>query len=205
MLVRVFVVVGVVVGLIIVNTNNIGYRCEIKKNNETIVNLENIIQQKEEIIEDLKKENALLLEELKNYEVMSIPNVGDKKTYMDYCSLSTKSKQGDIVYDEEAWTDEDGLRRWGKYYCVALGSYYGEVGDKFFIETDNGNKYKVIKADEKDDRHTDSSNRYTVATNCMMEWIVETNKLNSFVKNSGNINNIDKVSGNIIKIIKIKG
>ena len=136
---------------------------------------------------------------------MDIPNIDTStKTYMDYCKIGKQCREGEIVYDEEAWTDEDGLRRWGDFYCVALGRYYGAVGSKFWVETSNGNKYKIIKADEKSNSHTDSSNMYTLSSGCMMEWIVETDKLDSFVKTSGNINNISKVSGDIIKITKIK-
>ena len=139
-------------------------------------------------------------------DTMGLPNIDrSKKTYMDYCCLSKNSKQGSIVYDTNAWTDETGLRRWNEYYCVALGSYYGKVGDKFYIETDTGNKYKVIKADEKSDLHTDIFHQYTVNSRCMMECVVETAKLSSTVKSTGNANNIAKISGAIIKISKIGG
>lgn len=168
-------------------------------------NLLQIIGEKEEKIAKIEKENIELSEELKKYEELNIPNIDvSKKTYMDYKKICKESTQGNIVYGVEAWTDNEGLRRWNDYYCVALGSYYGNVGDKFLVVTDKGNNYRVIKADEKANIHTDSSNRYTIATKCMMEWVVETSKLNKFVKNSGNINNIEKVSGNIIKIIKIR-
>ena len=140
-----------------------------------------------------------------NKDNLSIPDgFNIFKSYMDYKCIRKDCKQGNIVYGKNAWTDKDGLRKSGEYYCVALGSYYGNVGDKFIIETKKGNKYKVIKADEKANKHTDSSNRYTLSNGCMIEWIVETNKLDKFVKSSGNIDNIKKVSGAIIKITKIK-
>ena len=196
--------------------------------------LNNIVKDKDEEIKKIQQENCKLIEEyqksekwlkikddrigeleevvkeyeekLKEFESKSVPKIDtSKKTYMDYCRIKKGSEQGEIVYGSEAWTDKDGLRMWGEYYCVALGSYYGNVGDKFLVETDKGNKYKIIKADEKADKHTDSSNRYTLASGCMMEWIVETSKLSTYVKRSGNINNIDKVSGHIVKIIKIEG
>ena len=123
---------------------------------------------------------------------------------MDYNCIRKDCIQGNIVYGKNAWTDEDGLRKSGNYYCVALGSYYGNIGDKFLVETNKGNTYKIIKADEKANKHTDNTNRYTLSNGCMMEWIVETNKLNKSIKSSGNIDNIKKVSGAIIKITKIK-
>ena len=154
---------------------------------------------------DSNKEISDNKETSANKDNLTIPNgFNTFKSYMDYKCIRKDCKQGKIVYGENAWTDEDGLRKSGEYYCVALGSYYGNVGDKFIIETKKGNKYKVIKADEKADKHTDSSNRYTLSNGCMIEWIVETNKLDKFVKSSGNIDNIKKVSGAIIKITKIK-
>ena len=180
---------------------------EITELTKTIGKYEEWSKIKDDKIIELENELENYIKKVKDYESskMSIPKIdSSKKTYMDYCCISRTSKQGKIVYSSEAWTDEEGLRRIGEYYCVALGSYYGSVGDKFLVETDKGNKYKVIKADVKADIHTDSTNKYTIATGCMMEWIVETNKLNSFVRKSGNINNVEKVSGSILTIIKIK-
>ena len=196
---------------------------KIQKLNRTVCEKDRVITDKEIEIENLMcdienweaackiKDDKIIelegkLEEYERYKQinsMSIPNIGDKKTYMSYRMIKKNSNQGRIVYSDEAWTDQDGLRLWQEYYCVALGSYYGAVGDKFWVETDKGNKYKVIKADEKSDVHTDPSNKYTVATNCMMEWLVDIDKLNVNIKKSGNINNIDKVSGKIVKIVKI--
>ena len=179
---------------------------EIKCKNEELDECEKWLKIKDDRIGELEEVVKGYEEKLKEYESKSVPKIDtSKKSYMDYTCISRSSKQGGIVYANEAWTDEDGLRRWGEYYCVALGSYYGNVGDIFLIETSKGNKYKIIKADEKADKHTDPSNRYTLSNGCMMEWIVETNKLSTYVRRSGNINNVQKVSGNITKIIKIKG
>lgn len=192
----------------ILKINQLNKEIKIQKNEiiEIKKEKEKLIAELDECKEWLKNKDDRIIEleeELEGLN-MSVPDIGNIKTYMDYTKICKNSKQGKIVYATQAWTDEDGLRRWEDYYCVALGSYYGNVGDKFWIETANGNKYKIIKADEKANKHTDASNRYTVATKCMIEWIVETNKLNYFVKNSGNINNVEKVSGNIVKITKIK-
>ena len=156
----------------------------------------------------VRGENEELKKKLNNTtkNSLSIPTGFNKfKSYMDYKCIRKDCKQGKIVYGKDAWTDGDGLRKSGEYYCVALGSYYGNIGDKFVIETDKGNTYKIIKADEKANRHTDSTNRYTLANGCMMEWIVEINEMDGSVKSSGNIDNIKKVSGAITKITKIKG
>ena len=185
------------------------YKSLVEIQKKELEKLTDLNKQKDTKITDLNKQLDNAKKKIKQYEnnkVMSIPKIDcSKKTYMDYKCIGKNTSQGKIVYNNKAWTDEDGLRMWGEYYCVALGSYYGKVGDTFLVETDKGNKYKIIKADEKADKHTDSSNRYTIATGCMMEWIVETNKLSTYVRRSGNINNVDKVSGSIVKITKIKG
>ena len=206
---------------------------KIKELKGSIKELESSIEDRNNKIKEMQEENYKLIEEvvenekwlkIKDDEIirlegelkeikdkwdekgMSIPvGASGFKSYMDYRCIGEGSEQGKIVYGDEAWTDGNGLRKEGEYYCVALGSYYGEIGDKFLVETDKGNKYKIIKADEKANKHTDASNRYTLSNGCMMEWIVDTNKLSSFVRKSGNIDNVKKVSGSITKLAKIKG
>ena len=184
-----------------------------KENEELLKEIEEKdkeIAEKDKENEKLKKESEEYKEKLEEYELMekeipvgNVGNVGIMKSYMDYRCIGRGSRQGGIVYGEEAWTDEDGMRRWGEWYCVALGSYYGAVGDKFWVETDKGNRFKVVKGEEKCDNLTDETNRYTVHNGCMLEFIVDVNKLDKKVRISGSINNIEKFSGKIIKITKV--
>ena len=124
----------------------------IEKENEELLKE---IEEKDKEIAEKDKENEKLREELEEYELMekeipvgNVGNVGIMKSYMDYRCIGRGSRQGGIVYGEEAWTDEDGMRRWGEWYCVALGGYYGDIGDKFWVETDKGNRFKVVKGEE---------------------------------------------------------
>jgi ribonucleoside-triphosphate reductase len=80
---------------------------------------------------------------------------------MDYRYITdTTSDQWEL--SQIAYTDEYGLRKVNDYYCVAMGSYYSEnVGDKFEITLENGNKFNVIIGDLKQDCHTDATNQYT--------------------------------------------
>lgn len=97
-----------------------------------IKELNNIIKNKEVELKNIQEENCKLIEKyeeyekclkvkddkivelekaIEDYESKSIPKIDtSKKTYMDYRSISRSSKQGGIVYGDEAWTDEDGLR-----------------------------------------------------------------------------------------------
>lgn len=63
-------------------------------------------------IEKLEEENERYKKAIEEYEALSLPDIDrSKKTYMDYCCIGRNSKQGSVVYADEAWTDEDGLRR----------------------------------------------------------------------------------------------
>ena len=124
----------------------------IKKENEELLKK---IEEKDKENEKLKKELEEYKEKLEEYELMekeipvgNVGNIGIMKSYMDYRCIGRGSRQGGIVYGEEAWTDEDGMRRWGEWYCVALGGYYGDIGEKFWVETDSGNRFKVVKGEE---------------------------------------------------------
>ena len=52
-------------------------------------------------------------------------NFGAFKSYTDYRCLSRSSAQWKL--QEQAYTDENGLRKIGDAYLVALGSYYGSI------------------------------------------------------------------------------
>lgn len=120
---------------------------------------------------------------------------------MDYRAITNKESTA-YKLQQTAVTDNNGLRKIGEYFCVAMGTRYGKVGDKLYIETDKGLKWKVILSDIKSDAHTDSTHSYTVANNCMMEFIVDSPKMDKKIKNSGTVNGLG-FQGNIITVKKI--
>lgn len=137
-------------------------------------------------------------------EPLSIPALDTSfKSYMDYrtitCTVSTQYKM-----QQEAYTDELGLRKIGDYYCVALGTYYSpSCGKRFHITTDTENEFDVIVSDIKNDIHTDETNRYVPMSSdsCnILEFVVDISKLDPSVKKLGNIGGYDKFSGNIVAI-----
>jgi hypothetical protein len=91
---------------------------------------------------------------------------------------------------------------------VALGTVYGEIGDRFIITTDEGNTYTAIMSDAKgsdavfyDDVHSwyhYAGNGYNV-----VEFVVQTEYLPSAVTISGNCGAVDRLSGNIVSIERI--
>ena len=136
----------------------------------------------------------------------SIPSHGGSfKSYTHYRLLNRNSPQWKkIQCNKKANTSPNGLRRVGKYYCVAMGQYYSKtLGDVFEIKTKNG-KFKVIICDWKATWDTDSTNRYTLSNGCVIEFYVDTYKLPSKVKQMGDVSYANKkFKGKITKITKL--
>ena len=143
------------------------------------------------------------------YESLEIPQGRtDNFMYMDYRALTnTASKQYEL--QQYAWTDSQGFRRYGDYYMVAMGTYYGYVGDTFRITTDRGNCYDVILGDCKG---TDAVSYdgyhswYHVAGDYrlnVVEFIVQTEYLPSEVTLHGDCGVFENIGGNVIKIERL--
>lgn len=135
-----------------------------------------------------------------------IPSHGGKfKSYTNYRLLGKNSSQWNKVQcHADAYTDANGLRKVGDYYCVAMGSYYSTtLGDLFEIKTEGGT-FKVILCDFKDNRHTDVKNQYTAHNDCVIEFYVDMNTLHSTAKQMGDISYADSnFKGRIVGITKI--
>ena len=138
------------------------------------------------------------------YKSLELPQ-GDCSAflYMDYRAITdTASKQWEL--QQSAWTDSDGFRRIGDDYCVALGTYYGQVGDRFRVTTDRGNVYSVIQADVKG---WDSNGWYHIAGDGrinLVEFLVATECLPSEVTFSGDCGVLENIGGNVIKIERLE-
>ena len=130
------------------------------------------------------------------------------KTYMDY-RMITNTTSGQWAMQQEAYTDENGLRKIDDYYCVALGSGISDkLGKKFKITLESGETFGVIMAEQKADRHTDPSNRYIDRGNGsinVVEFIVETETMPSIVTVMGDVSHMpgNQFAGNIIAMEEI--
>lgn len=137
------------------------------------------------------------------YESLELPQ-GDCSAflYMDYRAITdTASKQWEL--QQSAWTDNQGFRRIGDDYCVALGTFYGQVGDRFRVTTDRGNVYWIRMSDAKGG---DSNGWYHVAGDGrinLVEFLVATECLPSEVTFSGDCGVLENIGGNVIKIERI--
>jgi hypothetical protein len=115
----------------------------------------------------------------------AVPSIDTSaKTYMDY-RLINVGLQADL--QSGAWTDDQGFRRYGDDYMVALGSYYGKVGDRFEVTLSSGKVFTVIKGDAKSDRDTDALHMHRNGN--VVEFIVDVNKISDESRSSGNMSN----------------
>lgn len=151
-------------------------------------------------------------DETQQYVAMSLPDYDTSfKAYMDYrCITDKASKQYEL--QQKAETDDLGLRKYGDYYLIGLGTYYADsVGEKFRITLENDKVFYAMTGDIKADIHTDENNMYSpvydsngkfISAN-VVEFIVDTKAMDRKAKLSGSVGTYENFSGNIVKIEKI--
>lgn len=134
----------------------------------------------------------------------TIPPVNTSfKSWMPYTAITNR---GSAQYKQQqyAYTDENGLRKIGDDYCVAMGTYYSStIGERFKITMSTGATFTVIISDIKSNRHTDSTHRYTIRNHCMMEFLIDKNCLANCIRVSGNVGSLSLFSGQFAKVEKI--
>lgn len=133
------------------------------------------------------------------------------KSYMSYTAITNKeSEQWQL--QQNAVTDENGLRMVDGRYMVAVGSYYSNtIGEKIEIELEGGCRIPAIVGDLKADVHTDEKNQYRAVYDSdgnfisknVVEFIVDMNTLDKKAKNWGDISAIEGFEGNVVGIYKI--
>ena len=169
-----------------------------------------IKEKSDEISKDINKLNEIIEKEtnwtIPKVELELCSTNKTFKSYMDYRKITNKlSKQYKIIQTLDKCSD--GLLRDKEgYIAVALGSKYGDIGDRFIIRLSTGKEVKVIKADEKSDKDT-INGCFHKSDGSMIEVIVQngvfekTYKLASIM---GDFNYSDVFNGVIVKIYKIK-
>lgn len=105
-----------------------------------------------------------------------------QKAYMDYRCIGAGMQ---LKLQKDAYTDSDGFRRHGDDYMVAMGSYYGCVGDRFQVTLSSGKCFNVIKGDAKSDRHTDSLHMHRNGN--VIEFIIDTKCISSQSRRMGDM------------------
>lgn len=101
-------------------------------------------------------------------------------SYMDYRAI-TNQNAPQWEYRVNGWTREDGVRMYGDYIQVAMGTPYGNVGDKFRLTTDVGT-FNIILGDSKGDVMSHGTSQ--------VEIIVADDVMGATARRDGNLNNI---------------
>lgn len=137
---------------------------------------------------------------------------GDTKSYMDYRAVTDPSSTQYWFIKEEMEVDpltgflldKDG------FIGVALGSYYGEIGDRYYFTLETGVVLPVVKVDEKADKDTDATGCYHISDGSVIEFVIDAGVANEFygyyangLVLQGNFANYSIYDGNIIKAEKV--
>lgn len=152
-------------------------------------------------------ENITLIEAPKaitpTYQEIDVCSTNAAKSYMDYRAItSTTSKQYELIktlaiVDGHLVDSNDNI-------AVALGSYWGEIGDQFIFILSNGQELHVVKADEKDDKHVINGCEHKI-DGSVLEFIIDSKAFepseNGYIYN-GNFNNVEQFNGEIVRVLK---
>lgn len=159
---------------------------------------------------DPYNEPAILDCKTELYEMWTHETGGsEKKTYMDYFAITDKnSKQYKFQQRDDVCVDERGfLVQNATWYVVAMGSYWGDIGDKFVVYLDSGKIISVVIGDIKADRHTDSNNYAHATDGHVLEFIIDSRNANMQkvgIKHIGLVNKaFPEFDGKIVHILKV--
>lgn len=165
-----------------------------------------------------KAEHQKKLEEAKklssgNFSSKGVCSTSSTKSYMDYRKITSRSSAQWKLINQSGLihVGEDGLLYSDDGFIgVALGSYYGKVGDKFKFVLSNGQELNVIKVEEKADKDTINGCAHS-SDSSVIEFVVDREKAFATFggKNghpaNGNFNNIPQFKGNIVSVYKYNG
>jgi len=148
----------------------------------------------------------ILEEDLFNKFVdIEVCSTSSSKTYMSHTLISRNSIQGKFI--EANMTIKDGfLYDKDGFMGVALGSSFGNIGDRFIFTLDSGVELKLIKIERKADKHTFNGceQRWDKS---VIEFVIDpaTNLIprasNGYIA-QGNFNNLEQFRGRITRVRK---
>lgn len=109
------------------------------------------------------------------YEPVFVPTNSGAIAYQ-YSSSITKTGSPQITLQNLATPDSLGYTKIGDYYLIAMGKYYGSVGDKLRITTEVSGEtlqFKVILGDVKASIHTKGGKGIVGLDGSILEFIVD--------------------------------
>lgn len=198
-------IIFLTVSAIIIVTTMAWAECELIDNYRNTI-AEEIKQElkeglKKELKEEIKKEIAEEVEEEPEEEIILTPMGAKAKTYMDYRAITdTSSNQWKLL--QTMTIGYDGMIRDADgYIAAALGSAFGPIGSRYVFTLEEGKELPIIKADQKQDRHTCENNIFGLNNWDIIEFIVDSSKMpiypNGYVY-GGNFDNCPEYAGDVI-------
>lgn len=129
----------------------------------------------------------------KPYEAYYAITDPTSKAYQFQCKSSVKVDSRGFLMENNTW------------YCVALGSYFGHVGDKFLFTLSSGKVIPVVIADMKADRDTDSQN-YLSYGGHIIEFLINPHSwymVSNGVTRRGSLNILPELRGKVTRIQRV--
>lgn len=109
----------------------------------------------------------------------------------------TNSPQWDLIHNYLIIQEDGILQTDDGFIACALGRHFGKIGTKWIFICEDGSEIKVIKTDEKQDRHTKNGDLiHGIICNELIELVVDS-KISKTCP-SGNFKDLPGLEGNII-------
>lgn len=109
----------------------------------------------------------------------------------------TNSPQWDLIHNYLIIQEDGTLQTDDGFIACALGRHFGKIGTKWVFICEDGSEIKVIKTDEKQDRHTKNGDLiHGIICNELIELVVDS-KISKTCP-SGNFKDLPGLEGNII-------
>lgn len=137
--------------------------------------------------------------------VKRVPKSGTSmKSYMDYRAITNKaSKQYKLQQRSDIYTDNEGFRRIGDKFVIAIGTYFKcDVGQEVRVELTSGEIFEAYIGDIKADKDTDSQNISHRVDGSVIEFLVDSKKLDKTIRKMGDcsFSNINNFKGDVVSI-----
>lgn len=147
-----------------------------------------------------------------NAEEIDVCSNNDTKTYMDYRLTNDPTSRQYWFIQDNLYVDESGfLYDKDGFIAVALGSYYGAIGERYYVTLETGVVLPLVKAEEKADGDV-YNGCYHKYDGSVMEFVIDTDKAEEYFGRyanglilQGNYNNYPLFEGRIVKIERVYG
>ena len=127
-------------------------------------------------------------------------STNSQKTYMDYRTITDKSSVQYNFIQENMEVRKGYLMDSNGYIGVALGSWFGDIGQRLVFTLEDGKEIYVVKVEEKDDEHTINGCEHSI-DGSVIEFVIDTKEFkvgeNGYIFN-GNFDNVEWFKGKIL-------